>query len=166
MRREDAELEVGTVLTIRGRRGRVVSLTAARVRVDFNPPFSGRKVRGVFRIEKRITEAPEQVRGLIELTYGRGKEFQVEVHAHAITVQVPDRAKFDVNWMAAKPRLIDRIRSQLHPTTVKIVEEYVTPTAKEEKKEKGKDSPKSKPEAAPETAAPATEAKPETPSSA
>ncbi len=41
MRREDAELNIGTILTIKGRRGRVSSLTAARVRVDFNPPFAG-----------------------------------------------------------------------------------------------------------------------------
>ena len=54
MRRDDASLELGTVLTIRGRRGRVVTLTAARVRVDFNPPFAGRKIRGKFRIDAKI----------------------------------------------------------------------------------------------------------------
>ncbi len=138
MRRKDAELDVGTVLSIRGRRGRVVSLTAARVRVDFNPAFSGRKVKGTFRLVERIKEPAEQVRALIELTYGRGKEFQIETHGHVVTIQVPDRAKFDPYWTAAKPRLIDRVRSQLHPTSIKLVEEYVTPAAKEkdEKKEK------------------------------
>ena len=61
MRRDDAHLDVGTTLTIKGRRGRVVSLTAARVRVDFNPPFAGRKVTGKFRLDKRITETAAQV---------------------------------------------------------------------------------------------------------
>ena len=46
MRRDDAELNLGTILTIKGRRGRVVTLTAARVRVDFNPPFAEPKIPG------------------------------------------------------------------------------------------------------------------------
>ena len=146
MRREDAELDIGTVLTIKGRRGRVVSLTAARVRVDFNPAFAGRKVRGVFKVEKRIEEPVDQVRALLELQYGHGSDFGLEVHGHAITIQVPDRTKFDINWMAVKPRLIDRLRTQLKPTSIKIVEEYVTPVAeKETKKAKpGADAPKEK----------------------
>lgn len=142
MRRDDAHLDVGTTLTIQGRRGRVVSLTAARVRVDFNPPFAGRKVTGKFRLEKRITETADQVRALIELTYGRAKEFGVEVHNHVVTLKVPERSKFDFGWMASKPRVIDRIRTQVKPQAIHVVEEYVTPAAKE------KDAPKEKKDAA------------------
>jgi FKBP-type peptidyl-prolyl cis-trans isomerase 2 len=137
MRREDAHLDVGTVLTIEGRRGRVVSLTRARVRVDFNPPFAGRKVKAKFKVVDRITEPAEQVRGIVELLYGRAAEFHIEAHEKAITLKIPDRSKFDISWMAAKPRLIDRLRTQLHPETIRIVEEYVTP--KSEKKEDAKD---------------------------
>jgi FKBP-type peptidyl-prolyl cis-trans isomerase 2 len=128
MRREDAHLDVGTVLTIEGRRGRVVTLTAARVRVDFNPPFSGRKVKGTFKVIGRITEPAEQVRGILELQYGRGAEFHIEVHEKTITIKIPERSKFDIGWMATKPRVIDRLRTTLHPHTIRIVEEYVTPT--------------------------------------
>ncbi len=128
MRREDAHLDVGTVLTIEGRRGRVVTLTAARVRVDFNPAFAGRKVRGKFKVVDRITEPAEQVRAILELVYGRGSEFQIEANAKSVTLRVPERSKFDISWMAAKPRVVDRLRSQLHPETIRIVEEYVTPT--------------------------------------
>jgi FKBP-type peptidyl-prolyl cis-trans isomerase 2 len=131
MRRDDAELDVGTVLTIKGRRGRVVSMTAARVRVDFNPSFAGRKIRGTFKLEKRITEPAEQVSGVLELTYGRSKEFHVEVHGHTVTVRVPDRTKFDFNWVAAKPRVIEQIRAQLKPQKIELVEEYLTPATKE-----------------------------------
>ena len=131
MRRDDAHLDVGTILTIKGRRGRVVTLTAARVRVDFNPPFAGRKVKGTFKLLEKVREPADQALALIELTYGRSKEFSVEVHSNVLTVKVPDRAKFDFAWMAAKPRVIERIRSQLKPHSIKVVEEYVTPTPKE-----------------------------------
>ena len=56
MRRDNAHLDIGTVLTIEGRRGRIVSLTQARVRVDFNPPFAGRKVRGKFKVTEQIAD--------------------------------------------------------------------------------------------------------------
>lgn len=129
MRREDAELDIGTVLTIRGRRGRVVTLTQARVRVDFNPPFAGRKIRAKFRIVGRIEGAVEQVRALIELEYGHSKEFQIEVHGKSIVLTIPDRTKFDVAWFGAKPRVVDRLRTQLEAHSVKLIEEYVTPKA-------------------------------------
>ena len=115
MRREDAHLDIGTTVTIEGRRGRVVSLTAARVRVDFNPPFAGRKVRGKFKVVEGISEPAEQARAVVELQYGRSSEFHIEVHEKTITLKVPDRTKFDINWMAAKPRVIDRLRTHLHP---------------------------------------------------
>jgi FKBP-type peptidyl-prolyl cis-trans isomerase 2 len=165
MRREDAHLDLGTVLTIEGRRGRVVTLTAARVRVDFNPPYAGRKVRGTFKVVDRITEPAEQVRGILELQYGRGTEFHIETHESTITIKVPDRSKFDISWMATKPRVIDRIRTTLHPHTIRLVEEYVTP-APEKTAGESKDAPKGKESGTPESApaeagaAPASEAPP------
>jgi FKBP-type peptidyl-prolyl cis-trans isomerase 2 len=137
MRREDAELNIGTVLTIRGRRGRVVSFTAARVRVDFNPPFAGRKIRAKFKVVEPITEPVAKAQALIELTYGRGKDFTVEMHEKVLTITLPDRAKFDLAWHAAtKSRLIERLRTHLHPKSIQFIEEYVTPTPKEVKEAK------------------------------
>jgi FKBP-type peptidyl-prolyl cis-trans isomerase 2 len=153
MRRDDAHLDIGTVLTIRGRRGRVVSLTAARVRVDFNPPFAGRKLKGKFKALERIHDPSEQVKSLIELNYGRGSEFHVEVHDGAIAVKVPDRVKFDLQWVVAKPRIVDQIRTQLKPHTIRITEEYVTP-----KEEKKADEKKPAAEKAAKEEAPAEEA--------
>jgi FKBP-type peptidyl-prolyl cis-trans isomerase 2 len=129
MRRDDAHLDLGTPLTINGRRGRVVTLTAARVRVDFNPPFAGRKVRGKFRVVEKIDEPADQVRALVELVYGYGSEFHVEVREKLVTLRVPDRTKFDPLWFAAKARIVEKLRGQLHPETIRFVEEWATPAA-------------------------------------
>jgi FKBP-type peptidyl-prolyl cis-trans isomerase 2 len=156
MRREDAHLDIGTVLTIEGRRGRVTQLTAARVRVDFNPPFAGRRVKGTFTATEKITDTVEKVRAILELQYGRSQEFHIEHREKTITLRVPERSKFDIAWMAAKPRVIDRIRTYLRPETIRIVEEYVTPAP-----EKKAEPPAAKPpatetnaSAAPEPASP------------
>ena len=127
MRRDDAHLDLGTVLTINGRRGRVVTLTAARVRVDFNPPFSGRKVRAKLKVVERIVDPAERVRAVVELQYGFGSEFHVEHKEKGFTLKVPDRTKFDPYWVAAKARIVERVRAQLHPEAIRFVEEWVTP---------------------------------------
>jgi FKBP-type peptidyl-prolyl cis-trans isomerase 2 len=160
MRREDAHLEIGTNLTIEGRRGRVVSLTAARVRVDFNPPFAGRKVRGKFKIVERIEETAEQVRAIVELHYGRSAEFHVETHERTVTIKIPDRSKFDVHWFAAKPRVIDRVRSRIKPHTIRIVEEYVTPPAEPKGAEKAEAKPTAEAAPAPAATEPTEESEP------
>jgi FKBP-type peptidyl-prolyl cis-trans isomerase 2 len=160
MRREDAHLDIGTTVTIEGRRGRVVSLTAARVRVDFNPPFAGRKVRGTFKVLDRLTDPTEKALAVIELQYGRSNEFHVESHEKSLTIKVPDRSKFDIAWMAAKPRVIDRLRTHLHPSTIRVVEEYVTPAPEKKEPSEG-----TKPAATEKAAEPAP-AGPETPAPA
>lgn len=139
MRREDAHLDIGTVLTLHGRRGRVVSLTAARVRVDFNPPLAGRKIRATFLIAEPIQSPAEQAQAILEITYGRGAEFKVESKAGALELHVPDRSKFDFAWLAAKPRVIEQLRQHLHPETIRVIEEYTTPA---EPRSKGEGAPK------------------------
>jgi FKBP-type peptidyl-prolyl cis-trans isomerase 2 len=150
MRRDDAHLDIGTVLTIEGRRGRVTSMTAARVRVDFNPPFAGRRVKGTFKVVEKIDDPVTQARAILELQYGRSTEFHVEHHDKTLTLKLPERSKFDIGWMAAKPRVIDRLRTYLHPDTIRIVEEYATPTP-EKKTETAKPAAADAKESAPAT---------------
>ncbi len=159
MRRENAHLDIGTVLTIEGRRGRVMSMTAARVRVDFNPPFAGRRVKGTFTITEKISGAVEQARAIVELQYGRSSEFHIEHREKTLTLKLPERSKFDIGWMAAKPRVIDRLRTYLHPETIRVLEEYVTPAAE---KKPDPAPPKSTPDAPPAAASadPSTAAAP------
>jgi peptidylprolyl isomerase/FKBP-type peptidyl-prolyl cis-trans isomerase SlyD len=157
MRREKADLDIGTVLNIRGRRGRVVSLTAARVRVDFNPPFAGRKIRARFKALEPITDPAERVKAIVDLTYGRGKEFRVQMQDGTVTLRVPDRTKFDLNWLAAKSRIIERLREHVKPKSIQLVEEYVTPTAaapKAGEKQKPAGAEEKKPAADAETPGP------------
>ena len=94
-----------------------------------------------------MTAPVEQAQALIDLTYGHGSDFQVEVHSGVLTLHVPDRSKFDFGWAAAKPRVIDQLRTHLKPTSIKVVEEYVTPSPKEAAKETHKTGAKDEPAA-------------------
>lgn len=156
MRRENAHLDIGTILTINGRRGRVVSMTAARVRVDFNPPYAGRRIKGTFKVVEKIDDPLAKVRAIVELQYGRSSEFHVEQREKTITLRIPERSKFDIAWMAAKPRVIDRLRTYLHPETIRIVEEYVTPTTDKKAETPAPKAPAGETKAPPAPETPAT----------
>ena len=69
--------------------------------------------------------------------------------AGEITLKLPERSKFDLGWAATKPRVIDRLRTQLKPKSIRIVEEYVTPAGKEPatKESAPKEAEKSEPSA-------------------
>ena len=149
MRRQDAHLDLGTVLTINGRRGRVTTLTAARVRVDFNPPFAGRKIRAKFKVVGKIAEPVEQARAIVDLQYGHGADFHIDLHDKVLTLKIPERAKFDPAWIVSKARVIDRLRSQVAPEAVRLVEEYVSPREAAPAAKSSGDGAASKPEHAP-----------------
>ncbi len=127
MRKEGASLDIGTTLTIDGRKGRVLSVTAGRVRVDFNNPLAGKRIKAKLTVKGKITAPEEIVRSIVELEYGRGKEFGVEHSGNRVTLRVPDRAKFDMLWHATKSRVVDDLRRFLKPESVEFVEEYKTP---------------------------------------
>lgn len=135
MRKDDAHLDIGTVLNIRGRQGRVSSLTAGRVRVDFNKPHAGRKAVWKFKVAEKVAEPEEIARAILEMDYGRHKDFGVEIKDQTVTIHLSDRSLFDVNWLASKAAVVGDLRERLKATKVVFVEEHKTPPAAEKKKE-------------------------------
>jgi FKBP-type peptidyl-prolyl cis-trans isomerase 2 len=127
LRKEDATLDIGMTLNINGRKGRVVSHTAGRVRVDFNNPLAGKKIRAKMHVKEKIS-APEEIgKAIVEMEYGRSKEFTVDIKDKTVTLKVPDRTKFDMVWHVSKSRIVEGMRKYLKPDSVLIVEEYKTP---------------------------------------
>ncbi len=130
MRREDAHLDLGTVLTIEGRSGRVSLITAGRVKVDFNRPQAGRKVQFKFQVLEKVTDPPRVATTVLDMEYGKGEEFPVQVEGAEVTIRLPDRVLFDLNWLVAKSRVIEDLRSLLKLQKITFVEEHKTPAPK------------------------------------
>jgi FKBP-type peptidyl-prolyl cis-trans isomerase SlyD len=126
MRKEGAQLEVGMTLTVNGRKGRVTSFTAGRVRLDFNDPLAGRRLKAKVTVKEKITVPEERVKAVVEMEYGRSNEFTLEIKDNVITMIVPDRAKFDMVWHVSKGRVVESLRKYLKPEMVIIAEEYKT----------------------------------------
>jgi FKBP-type peptidyl-prolyl cis-trans isomerase 2 len=133
MRQEDAHLDIGTVLNIRGRQGRVSSLTAGRVRVDFNRPNAGKKALWKFTVLERVTDPQDVVRAVLDMDYGQSKDFGVDIQGEQVTLTLAGRSLFDVNWLACKASVVSDLRERLKATKVVLVEEHKTPPAAEKK---------------------------------
>lgn len=151
MREDDAHLDVGTVLNIRGRQGRVSSLTAGRVRVDFNRPNAGKKALWKFTVVEKVSEPEAVVRAVLDMDYGRNKDFGVEVKGDTVSLTLADRSLFDVNWLACKASVVSDLRERLRASKVVFVEEHKTPPPAEKKgaASEGKSAPPAEPAAAP-----------------
>lgn len=156
MREDDAHLDVGTVLNIRGRQGRVSSLTAGRVRVDFNRTHAGKKALWKFTVLEKVVDPEAVVRAVLDMDYGRNKDFGVEIKGDTVSLTLADRSLFDVNWLACKASVVTDLRERLKASKIVFVEEHKTPPAAEKKaSEKKASAPAEKAEAEPEPAPPA-----------
>lgn len=142
-------LEVGKTITMRDengvqREGKVVTLTAGRVRIDFNHPYAGKKVKFRVKVDKVLHTETEKILALIEMVYGTSEGFEVEVHGVDAKIKVPERAIFDIAWVSAKARLIVEIKQRFKTKKVIFTEEYVIKREEEKKseEEKGKEAEK------------------------
>lgn len=118
----------GLRLQHQGKMATVVSVSAGRVRVDYNNPLAGKSLRYKFTIVDEIADPALKVRGFIELAYGQGRAdgFRVDAKGDAVTITLPDSCKYDQRWFVAKYRLVSDLRTYAGFRTTRFVEEYVT----------------------------------------
>ena len=106
----------------------VVSVTAGRVRIDYNNPLAGKSLRYKFTIVEEVSDPVEKIKRFIELAYGQGRanDFKVEVKGPVADITLPDSCKYDQRWFVAKYRLVSDLRTYAGIRTTRFIEEYVT----------------------------------------
>ncbi len=63
--------KVGMRIEVENREGVVVNVIGKRALVDFNHPLAGKTLTYQYKIEEKVEDATEQIRGLIKLYTGR-----------------------------------------------------------------------------------------------
>ncbi len=122
--RLEIEPEIGKEVYIKGKMGKIISVTPGRVLVDYNHPLAGKTLKYKLHIKEIVKDAGEKVKAIMEIYYHDVENFEVEVGDEEITIKVEGRAKFDPNWAMAKPKIIRDIRKYLGNMTIKFVEVY------------------------------------------
>jgi peptidylprolyl isomerase len=98
--------------------GRVQTISSGRVRVDFNPEYSGQTIKAWFRVAKKVDSAREKVEALAN-EERELKAKGVSLSEGTARIAIPSSAKKDASFFVAKARFSARTFANL-PEVKKI----------------------------------------------
>jgi FKBP-type peptidyl-prolyl cis-trans isomerase 2 len=110
-------------------RGTITSVTAGRVRVDFNPSLAGKTLRYKFTVQEVLDKPEDKVRAIVDndYGYGKGEGFGIRVDGTTAELTLPDSCKFDPRWPVSKYVIVADLRRYAGITKIRLVEEYEPP---------------------------------------
>ncbi len=77
----------GMIVDFSGQKGRIQSVNGGRVRIDFNNPLSGKKLKYELEITEQITDQEEKIKSIFEFIGAEAKEVKIE--AKEVTISIP-----------------------------------------------------------------------------
>lgn len=122
--RQEIEPEVGMEVSVGGRRGTITSVAAGRVRVDFNNPLAGKTLKYVVKPTKKAESTEDKIRAVLEMDYGLGDQFGIQLHGEEAEIRVPDLCKTDEKWFVSKFRVVADLRDVTDRKLIRFIEEY------------------------------------------
>jgi FKBP-type peptidyl-prolyl cis-trans isomerase 2 len=130
--KQDIEPRPGMEVNMNNKVGLIISVTAGRVRVDFNRRFAGQSLKYRFKVLEIVEDEMEKAKSVVEMDYGTSEGFKVSVDGKKVTMVLPDVCKYDQKWTLAKYKVVADLREALDANPIELVEEYVK---QEDKKE-------------------------------
>ena len=83
-KKQNIDIQPGAYININNIRGKIVSISGGRVKVDFNHPLAGKTLKYDVEVIGVVTEKPEKVKSIVtyftgrEMTVNVGKEVEIE----------------------------------------------------------------------------------------
>lgn len=124
----------GAVVRLGDRTGVVDTVSAGRVRVDFNNALAGKDLRYEFTITEVVSDPAAKASSVVMMDFGTSDDFSFEMGDDKVTVKTSDLVKFNSNWLMAKFRIVNDLRDVLGVSTVEFLEVWEIP--KESSKDK------------------------------
>ena len=132
-RRQQIAPQPGMQVTLRNKVGTIIGVSAGRVRVDFNKPLAGKRLRYEYKVTKKIEDVPQKIDAVISMHYTKGGDFKTHLTEKTATITIPNTCKYDNEWFLVKYVIANDILEYANIEKVHFIEEYVKKT--EEKKE-------------------------------
>ncbi|HUH79013.1 MAG TPA: peptidylprolyl isomerase [Methanoregula sp.] len=111
--------------------GRVVDVIGNRVIVDFNPQLAGRTLAYTYKIEEKVTDPLDELKGLVRLYAGR--EMEIAIDDGKATVTLPPGINYDRRWLLWRGRIIhEGFELIKNISEIVLVESFRRPEKKEE----------------------------------
>lgn len=142
---KDAYPEVGRVVRIGDKYGKVVTVTAGRVVVDFNHPLAGKSIKYVYTVTEKIEKEEDKIKAIIQINFPKDTDkFMIE-DGEEIEITIPDSAKIDDSWPLAKFSIVGAIRQYVVNKTL-IFKEVFEKRSEEKKEDKPEEAKNEKEE--------------------
>lgn len=133
-RKNDVTPEPGLQVSYKNRRGVVTTVGGGRVRVDFNPPLAGKRLRYRVTLRKVAKGDDEKIAGLLQMEFPAPIEWKVKVETvggtKTATVEVPSEAVYARAWLVSKARTLVDVERYTEIERVRFVEAYDLPREK------------------------------------
>lgn len=127
-KKNDVAPEPGLVITYRNRRGVVTTVGAGRVRVDFNPPLAGKKLKYHLTVKRVARDAAEKVADIFSMHFPTPLAWKSlpsnEGGQRVVTVHVPEEVALSQHWVLARYRALRDIERYAGVDRVKLIEEF------------------------------------------
>lgn len=85
----------GLLIDFGGLKGRVQSVAAGRVRIDFNHPLAGKKLKYHVKVEEKIENVEQQIKSILKFFYKecevRIDNAEVEIDAKAMPISLKEK---------------------------------------------------------------------------
>ena len=125
-RKRDKKPQIGMIVDIGNLRGRVISASGGRVKIDFNHPLAGKTLVYEIEVKEKIEKPEEKIKAIAEVYSGVSK-IEASISNKETEIKVPPF----VNSLIKK-KIADDVMKFLNMEKVKFVEVFEKP--KEEQK--------------------------------
>ncbi|MHC1602703.1 MAG: FKBP-type peptidyl-prolyl cis-trans isomerase [Methermicoccaceae archaeon] len=112
----------GMRVNIEGNVGTISRIVGRRARVDFNHPLAGKTLHYTYRIEDKVEDEVEKVRGLIALHVPEVPDVSIE--GGVARVAVPEKLTYDLRWLRSKAWIARQIIENVGMKKVVLEEVY------------------------------------------
>jgi len=111
--------------------GVVVDVIGSRVIVDSNAPLAGQTLTYHYKIEEKVEDPLEQLKGIIRLY--AGKDMEIALDDGKATITLPPGINYDRRWLLWRGRIIhEGFETVKGVSEITLVETYKKPEKKEE----------------------------------
>ena len=118
--RKDIIPQPGMWITVNNLRGKILSVSGGRVKVDFNHPLAGKRLEYDVEIKEKITDTKEKIKSIFEFFLGKEPNLEVTIKEKEAIIKIkediPRQAKLFISQI---------IKRWVKPIeNIKFVEEF------------------------------------------
>ncbi len=136
LQKEKINPELGMEVTLKGRTGKIISLTPGRTLIDFNHKWAGKVIFYKYKIDEVISSSKDKILALLDIDYPKGSNgFDVRESENLLEIQVAEDAKFSNEWLESKFNFISDLRKYVTASELKLIELFPKPEGSESEAE-------------------------------